>query len=291
MKKALCVGINDYPGSSNDLNGCVNDANDWSNLLKSFGFETEVLLNSQAKSDTILTKLDHLITGAQAGDVVAFTYSGHGTQIMDTGGDEADGYDEALYVFDGTLPDDELRNILQKTKEGVHVAVISDSCFSGTVTRVVSQDTQAKPRFMVTDSIPPGTPLKKAFLSESGMKEILISGCSDSEYSYDAFINGRYNGAFTANAVSLLKQGQTYNEFYTLLRTKLPSSSYPQTPQLEGTNENKARLVFETVTELPGDDEPGEEPGTGGDAGQSWFSKYWWVIAAGVLAGLYYLLK
>ena len=32
-KKALCVGINNYPGTQNDLNGCVNDANAWAGLL------------------------------------------------------------------------------------------------------------------------------------------------------------------------------------------------------------------------------------------------------------------
>jgi len=29
-KLALCIGINDYPGTVNDLSGCVNDAQDWS---------------------------------------------------------------------------------------------------------------------------------------------------------------------------------------------------------------------------------------------------------------------
>jgi len=28
-KRAVCVGINDYPGVENDLNGCVNDARAW----------------------------------------------------------------------------------------------------------------------------------------------------------------------------------------------------------------------------------------------------------------------
>ena len=28
-KKALCIGINDYPGTDSDLQGCVNDATDW----------------------------------------------------------------------------------------------------------------------------------------------------------------------------------------------------------------------------------------------------------------------
>jgi hypothetical protein len=27
-KNALCIGINDYPGTQSDLKGCVNDAND-----------------------------------------------------------------------------------------------------------------------------------------------------------------------------------------------------------------------------------------------------------------------
>ena len=39
-KKALCVGINDYPGTSNDLAGCVNDTANLKNfLVKEFGFE------------------------------------------------------------------------------------------------------------------------------------------------------------------------------------------------------------------------------------------------------------
>ena len=27
--KALCIGINNYPGTHMDLQGCVNDAEDW----------------------------------------------------------------------------------------------------------------------------------------------------------------------------------------------------------------------------------------------------------------------
>jgi hypothetical protein len=32
-KTALCIGINDYPGTANDLSGCINDAQDWANTL------------------------------------------------------------------------------------------------------------------------------------------------------------------------------------------------------------------------------------------------------------------
>src|SRR5829696_5812681 len=98
MKKAICVGINNYPGISNDLQGCVNDAYDWSKLLNEYGFETSLLLDSQATRQNIKAALDDLVVSAAEGDVVVFTYSGHGTQYIEFGGDEGDAYDEALSV-------------------------------------------------------------------------------------------------------------------------------------------------------------------------------------------------
>lgn len=272
MKKAICAGINNYPGSSSDLQGCVNDANDWSKLLQLNGFETKIILDNQVTRKNLLTELENLITSAEADDTVVFTYSGHGTNVIDTSGDEGDGYDEALYVYDGILLDDELRAVIQKTKPGVHLVIISDSCFSGTVTRV---SPTGIPRYMKTDEIPPHFKLKKKLLSEEDMVEILVSGCDDDEYSYDAYINGRWCGAFSTNAISVIQDKLTYNEFYAGLREILPSREYPQTPQLEGSSANKNRLLFETDSLVPlPEPEPGPEP----EPEKSWFSKYWWVL-------------
>jgi len=285
MKKAICVGINNYPGSSNDLKGCVNDANDWANLLEHSGFQIEKILDDQATKHNILNALDGLVTNATSDDQIVFTYSGHGTSVADTSGDEVDGYDEALYAYDGVLLDDELRTIIQKLNPDVHLVVISDSCFSGTVTRALITDA-AKPRYVKTDDIPAKAKLKKRFLSEEDMIEVLISGCTDSEYSYDAYLNGRWNGAMSAYALSVIRKGQTYNEFYALLRNILPSSDYPQTPQLEGSDENKNRIVFAENTEPL----PPPEPDPDTDL-WSWLSKYWWVIVLVVIAGIILWLK
>lgn len=273
MKKALCIGINNYPGSSNDLNGCVNDANDWAARLQSLGFQTQIILDQQATKSRIAAEFEALLTGAQPGDTAVMTYSGHGTSVRDTSGDEPDGYDEALYVYDGVLPDDTLRDILKKTPAGVHVVVISDSCFSGTVTRVAPQSVGARVRYHQTEPLPATAKRVKSFLSEEDMVEILLSGCSDKEYSYDAYINGRYNGAFTRYALDVLQPGQTYAQFHTEVRKKLPSNSYPQTPQLEGKAANKARVMFQGDETTPGPEpEPEPEP-------QPWWKKYWWIIA------------
>ena len=279
MKKALCVGINNYPGFTNDLKGCVNDANDWQALLLSAGFETEQLLDDQATRQNILDGLENLIISAAPGDEVVFTYSGHGTQAADRSGDETDGYDEALVAHDGNILDDELRAILQKAKPDVHVVIVADSCFSGTVTRALDSET-ARPRFIKTDDIPATAVLKKHLLADEDMIEVLITGCTDSEYSYDAEINGRWNGAMSAYATAEMRAGLTYNDFYQKLRQHLPSSDYPQTPQLEGSEANKNRQVFATNTEPL----PHPDPVDGGGV-WDWVKKYWWVIALVVVAG------
>jgi hypothetical protein len=257
MKKAMCVGINNYPGTSNDLQGCVNDANDWSELLNSLGFETNVILDSQANRQRIKTDLNALISSVGESDVIVFTYSGHGTQVIDTNGDEDDTYDEAIYVYDGTILDDELRMIIDTMNPKATFVVISDSCFSGTVTRLVPENT--KPRFMPAKNISADRVVRQRFLlPEANMPELLISGCSDSEYSYDAEINGRYNGAMTAMALRVIKQNPdvSYSEFYAGLRKLLPSKDYPQTPQLEGAAGHKNTRLFEPFPVSPEPEPP-----------------------------------
>jgi hypothetical protein len=116
----------------------------------------------------------------------------------------------------------------------------------------------AKPRFVPVAGYNPLTPVKRHFLAEAEMLELLLTGCSDSELSYDAYIDGRYNGAMSRYAINAIRANRdaTFNDFYALLRQSLPSDDYPQTPQLEGTEENKARELFEP---LPAD-EPGPDP-------------------------------
>jgi len=253
MKKAVCIGINNYPGIFNDLKGCVNDAKDWSALLQGMGFETTLVLDAQATRANVKSALQGLIEATNAGDMAVFTYSGHGTQVSDKNGDEGDPYDEAVYLYDGTVIDDDLRAILNGIHPQATLVIISDSCFSGSVTRLAPEP--ALPRFIPPTVSTASKMARRSFLvPESGMPEILISGCSDSEYSYDAEFNGRPNGAMTAYAIQVIKQNPnvTYREFYSGLRALLPSNDYPQTPQLEGSDLNKGRKLFEPLAVEPG---------------------------------------
>jgi len=287
MKKALCVGINDYPGTSNDLKGCVNDAADWGALLQEYGFTVETLLNGQATRDNIMTGLEALVSQATPDDVVVFTYSGHGTSVSDTDADEGDGYDEALYVYDGVLKDDALRAVIAGLNPEASLIVISDSCFSGTVTRVLSQ---GAPRYMPSGQAVTGPLRQRVLYPEANMNEILITGCSDSEYSYDALLSGRYNGAMTRYAIDTIKANRSasYTEFHTALRQILPSQAYPQSPQLEGNAGQKTSRLFEKF-EPASDEEPQPDPEPEPDepGGLAW---YWWLVIVAVVAVILYLI-
>ena len=255
-KKALCVGINDYPGTQNDLSGCVNDCEEWGRLLvEKFGFGSVTkLINSQATIAAVKEALTNLISSSQAGDVLAITYSGHGSTVIDYNGDEPTGRDQTLYLYDGNLIDDEIRSILSKLPDGVNITIICDSCHSGTVTRAMLTSRlkicgAPKPRYMPPKdakeaSLAASLPVRKrVFYTENDMKEVLLSGCDSPEYSYDASFD-KPMGAFSYYATRILwkEQNLTYEQFHNKLRKSLPNRQYPQTPQCEGAN--KTKLMF-----------------------------------------------
>lgn len=261
-KVAVCVGINDYPGSANDLKGCINDAKAWAELLENhFGFEAgniTIMTNAKATKANILEAVGKMVDGAVSGDIIVFTNSSHGTYLTDTSGDE-EAYDEAMCPYDCSetlILDDELREMFSKVKRGVHLTVISDSCHSGSVTRLIEGEEYRKPRFLSPDRIGKATieniykakSNRKSKYPQSGMKDVLLSGCKSDEYSYDASIGGKYHGAMTYYAIeAIVESGYslTYSQLHKLLTEKIKEAGYPQTPQLEGKKANKGRMVFE----------------------------------------------
>jgi hypothetical protein len=254
MKRALCIGINDYPGTGSDLSGCVNDAEDWAGELTKRSFDVTLLLDDQATGNAMRTGMRGLLRTASSGDVVVITYSGHGTWVPDQDGDEADHRDEALCPYDiaaaGPLLDDELFDIFSDRERGVRIVFISDSCHSGSVARFAPP---ARGDSDLVRFLPPEVFLAPAEADRARQiprliqgrprhAALLLSGCLDFEYSYDAHFDGRPNGAFTYFALSTLRElpaGATYRDWITAISALLPSQDYPQTPGLSGSSSQK----------------------------------------------------
>ncbi len=264
MKRALCVGINDYPVRGADLKGCVNDARAWAALLRDhYGFaETDImiLLDRQATKANILAALDGLLAGGKSGDVIVFTNSSHGTYVADEDGDETR-YDEALCPYDmkqHLIVDDELRTRFAKLPKGVRLTVISDSCFSGSVTRGPKMSTpdDRTARFVspaligrreIRNVRAVARPKRPERYPQAAMKEVLVSGCNDHQYSYDARFDDTYHGAMTYFALDIIRASDyriTYNALRKQLVPRLEEEGYDQEPQLEGSTASRRRRLF-----------------------------------------------
>ncbi len=171
VRRALVIGINAYTplestehlsasavgadarpktlrGNFQPLDGAVNDALLMRQLLRDrFDFAAEnitLLTNGQATRDRILQQFRIcLIDGATAGDTCLFYYAGHGSQVKNTGSEEADQLDETIVPVDVSrgardIRDKEMVRLYRAAAEkGVALTVVLDSCHSGGMARGV----------------------------------------------------------------------------------------------------------------------------------------------------------
>ncbi len=130
-KKALLIGINRYKIPGADLRGCVNDVKGIRSVLtKYFGFtgkDISILTDYAATTKAMRDAIARLVKGARKGDILLFHYSGHGSNVPDRNGDEADHRDEILCPTDldwkDPLLDDWLRATFDKLPAGVSLTV------------------------------------------------------------------------------------------------------------------------------------------------------------------------
>ena len=103
-RRALLVGINNYPDPANRLEGCVNDTFLMSALLQERGFDAEdirVVLDERATAQGIRERLEWLLDGAEDGMERVFFYSGHGAQMPGySPAEKIDHVDECLVPWD-----------------------------------------------------------------------------------------------------------------------------------------------------------------------------------------------
>jgi hypothetical protein len=148
-KKALLLGINNYKSVS-DLRGCIRDVETFRALLTNqFGFGSDDIhsfTDEEVVKNRIESEWKWLIKNAQEGDTLVFMFAGHGSQTDDKNGDEDDGVDELLCLYDMDfddpdtyLLDDDIGRMTKRVPEGVSLTMIFDCCHSGTATRLLAR--------------------------------------------------------------------------------------------------------------------------------------------------------
>lgn len=268
-KVALIIAVGDYPqgGRWRSLSS-MNDLKYIKAALKKNGFaenNIDTLVNEHATKENMVQSLNRLIATVAKGDIVFFQFSGHGQQIEDDNGDEADGYDEALIPYDAKAAydpvtysgqnhfrDDLLGSKLQQIRNKIGASgsllVLLDACYSGTATRgnefaICRGDSHAfqSPGYQPKESLNKTSETNSGFLKMNGASEsnmIVISASSPNQMNYESKdINqigvGSLSYAF-AKSVSNLKEGSNYSLLFQKIKSQIQANIPTQVPMIEG---------------------------------------------------------
>lgn len=259
---SLHIGLNTvdparYDGWDGRLVACENDARDMAALARAAGFSDTLLLTADGTVDNVVGELRAAAKRLRDGDVLLFTYSGHGGQIPDeTGGDdEEDALDETLVLYDREFLDDELNRELARFAEGVRILACHDCCHSrtGIETADLLTPEALREQFGTADRdgveevsrlmpvVRQGAIYQrdKAFFQElqrelrsgspNGRQKadaVLISACQDNQLAAD----GQVNGKFTGTLLDVWNKGAfrgDHRAFHRAILRRMPPSQSP----------------------------------------------------------------
>ena len=243
-KNALLIGCN-YLGTRYQLNGCINDVKDVEIKLKSqYKFNNILIMTDNTPKkptkENILDEIKTLLTNANSGDKVFLLFSGHGTTIKDTNSDEKDGVDELFVPLDfNCISDDEIKSVINNNlKKDVTLFCLFDCCHSGTILDL---------RYQYFDSENYDNSSENTNETETVGNVVMISGCRDSQFSADAYINFKSQGAATWSFLDALSNNNpnlTWKDLLTTMRSSLLKGNYQQTPQLSSGNKLDINTKF-----------------------------------------------
>jgi len=267
---SLHIGLNvvdpsKYGGWDGRLQGCINDAHDMQALAEKLGYETHVMIDGDATATRVANKIKQLAATLSPGDIFLLTYSGHGGQVPDQNGDEArrDGYevgetadhmDETFVLYDRQFADDEMWDLWTFFPPKARIAVLSDSCHSGSNTRqppweVTVPETRSRqmpPSIAEEDSRRRASTyrrvqkkVKPREAADIKASVLLISGCQDNQTSLD----GTANGLFTQQLLKAWSDGDFRGSMRKLRDQVVMTMPSSQTPNYYAVGARNAGFV------------------------------------------------
>lgn len=269
VHRALFIGINEYESDAiSDLRGALNDVELIRSVLETrYGFQREnvsVLTDRDATRAGILAALEKLVGESGPEDFVYIHFSGHGSQVDDLDGDEADdGLDETIIPHDARtagipdITDDELNTILADL-DVRGALIVLDSCHSGTATRDAVIRTRSLPPDERIELYRTAAPRTRAVVPLVGERYVLMTGAAAHQSALDGPLDGRYYGFFShalGRSLAALPAGSTPTAIHdgvvqelADVQDRFGGIAMPE-PQLEASS---ARLVAPLFTQEAG---------------------------------------
>ena len=226
-KRALLIGISDYPQSGDNSWSNIHGARDVeliAPILKQQGFKVKTICDNKATANRIRKEMKILAASCRKGDKVYLHFSCHGQPFEDMNGDEEDGWDESIIPYDASMvyskgkyeganhiTDDELHSFFLQLRKAVgvkgFVSVVIDACHAGGASRgddgLEEDEDEVFVRGTNRGFSPRGREFRPRINSrgnfpipqETGMANIVImEACRSYQSNYEIKQSGKYYG-------------------------------------------------------------------------------------------------
>ena len=237
-------------------------------MLGRAGFDKQhirTLVNEQATKAAIVQAFMTMAQTAKKGDIVYIHFSGHGQQMRDRNGDEADGLDESWIPYDAYrqpcnkdrgekhLVDDEVNICLSAIRDKIGASgkllVAIDACHSGDATRDIDDGEEVARGvgevFVAAYKMLEQTGSHEQQKHANNERWITISACESNQVNYEMSklqvgkltyaLYTQTKKAATLDNDAFMRLIRKFVDFYTL--------SQPQRPVLSGTDRDKYNIT------------------------------------------------
>lgn len=236
-------------------------------MLGRAGFDKQhirTLVNEQATKAAIVQAFMTMAQTAKKGDIVYIHFSGHGQQMRDRNGDEADGLDESWIPYDAYrqpcnkdrgekhLVDDEVNICLSAIRDKIGASgkllVAIDACHSGDATRDIDDGEVARgvgEVFVAAYKMLEQTGSHEQQKHANNERWITLSACESNQVNYE--MRQPQVGKLTYALYTQIEKAATLDNdaFMRLIRKFVNSNtlSQPQHPVLSGTDRDKYNIT------------------------------------------------
>ena len=264
---ALIIGINQYRQPLPNLKTAVNDAEEMSRILAGrYGFRVKLLLNTNANRPNILNSLSEYRRVLRENDNLLIYYAGHGHLDPDGGKAywlpaDADSDSTANWIIADELTTD-IRVLPAR-----HVLIISDSCYSGGLTRDANADIRPTDRNVYLNRMWSGK--SRTLMASGGNEPVADGGPGGHSVFAAAVLNALQQSSASAFTASDL--------FHDFIQRQVAgrSDQVPRYSPIRNSADDEGDFVFiRPGASLPGVTAPGktsaELPGSRIETGSIW---------------------
>lgn len=249
--RSIHIGVNEvsvasdaYPKRPGPLRSAEHDARSMYRLAMQEGLDAALFTGEAATIASVEAAILAASRELHAGDLLVLTFAGHGGRLPDVlysdmprpaGGQNrwidkhGNGHDEAWCLWDGVLLDDRISELLAAFERGVRIYVVSDSCYGGSILRLM-MEAQAALR---ASNAPPSATAQEPDVKAS---VLLLAACNDDQKTAE---DGEH-GLFTKELLKVWNDGAfdgSHNDlFVALKRTREKTTEFrvgPPDPAFE----------------------------------------------------------